>query len=108
MTLLYSLYQVGGQMVQRAASAEHPLPVTPMAAGGVPMVQGLTREQLDSAPVAVSTQLLGGTIPAHDNVLMTYTGANLTTVQYRQNLAVVATVTLTYDALGNMLSATRS
>lgn len=32
MTLLYSLYQVGGQMLQRAASAEHPLPVMASAA----------------------------------------------------------------------------
>jgi hypothetical protein len=63
---------------------------------------------LVSGASPVSMQVLGGTIPAYNNMLMSYTGTNLTTVQYRLNVAVVATVTMTYDASGNMLTATRS
>lgn len=64
--------------------------------------------ELVTSPTGVSIKVIGSVIPDHNNVLMTYTGSNLTTVQYRLNTTVVATITMTYDESGNMLTATRS
>lgn len=50
-------------------------------------------------------------IPAHDYISMTYTGANMTGVVYRQGGAsgtIVTTLALTYDANGNVLTVTKS
>jgi len=64
---------------------------------------------LVSGASPVTLQVLGAAIPPHNNVLMSnFVGNNAQTVQYRLNTTVVATVTMTYDATGNMLSATRS
>jgi len=52
--------------------------------------------------MAVSSKgalLLNGLVPEeYDEAVLGYTGADLTTVTYKLNDAVVATLTLTYDA----------
>lgn len=53
----------------------------------------------------------GLAIPEHNRIELTYTGANPTTIVYKQGGAsgtVVATLTLTYDGNNNVLSVTRS
>jgi hypothetical protein len=53
----------------------------------------------------------GLAIPRHDYIANTYTGDNLTEVVYKlggSEGAVVATLTLTYDGSGNLLTVTRS
>lgn len=58
-------------------------------------------------PVSVG----GLSIPDADYISLGYTGANLTTVVYKSGGAsgtVVATLTLTYDGSGNILTVTRT
>jgi hypothetical protein len=53
----------------------------------------------------------GTGIPAHDYISNTYTDGNLTSVAYKSGGAggvVVATLTLTYDGSGNLLTVARS
>ena len=53
----------------------------------------------------------GLAIPEHNYISLAYTGANPTTVVYKQGGAggsTVATLTLTYDGNGNVLTVTRS
>ena len=50
-------------------------------------------------------------IPAHDHIANTYTGSNLTQTVFRAGGAsgtVVATLTMTYDGNGNLLTVARS
>lgn len=50
-------------------------------------------------------------IPPHDYLINTYTGSNLTETVYKRGGAsgtVVATLTMTYDGSGNLLTVTRS
>ena len=50
-------------------------------------------------------------IPTHDYIANTYSGTNLTVAVFRRGGAsgtVVATLTMTYDGSGNLLTATRS
>lgn len=53
----------------------------------------------------------GLAIPEHNRIELTYTGANPTTIVYKQGGAsgtVVAMLTLTYDGNNNVLTVTRS
>lgn len=53
----------------------------------------------------------GLAIPEHNFISLSYTGLNPTTIVYRQGGAggnIVATLTLTYDGNGNVLTVTRS
>jgi len=53
----------------------------------------------------------GLAIPTHDYIANTYTGSNLTQTVFRRGGAsgtVVATLTMTYDGSGNLLTVTRS
>jgi len=55
--------------------------------------------------------LTGLSIPAHDSIALSYTGANLTGVVYRTggaSGAIVATLVLTYDGSSNLTSVTKS
>lgn len=50
-------------------------------------------------------------IPVHDYIANTYTGSNLTQTVFKRGGAsgvVVATLTMTYDGSGNLLTVTRS
>ena len=50
-------------------------------------------------------------IPTHDFVQNTYTGSNLTKVEFKRNGSgghVVATLDMTYDGSGNLLTVARS
>jgi hypothetical protein len=50
-------------------------------------------------------------IPTHDYIANTYSGTNLTVAVFRRGGAsgtVVATLTMTYDGSGNLLTVTRS
>lgn len=50
-------------------------------------------------------------IPTHDYIVNTYTGSNLTKTQFKRGGAsgkVVATLDMTYDGSGNLLTVTRS
>jgi hypothetical protein len=50
-------------------------------------------------------------IPAHDYIALTYTGSNLTGVEYKDGGAggtTVATLTLAYDGSDNLTSVTKS
>lgn len=63
---------------------------------------------VSDGPLATTSGLA---IPAHDYIANTYTGSNLTEVVYRTggaSGAVVATLALTYDGSGNLLTVTRS
>ena len=53
----------------------------------------------------------GLSIPVHDYISNTYTGSNLTQTVFKRGGAsgvVVATLTMTYDGSGNLLTVTRS
>lgn len=53
----------------------------------------------------------GLSIPAHDYISNSYTGSNLTQTVFKRGGAsgtVVATLTMTYDGSGNLLTVTRS
>lgn len=55
--------------------------------------------------------LTGLSIPAHDSIALSYTGANLTGVVYRTggaSGAIVATLVLVYDGSSNLTSVTKS
>lgn len=55
--------------------------------------------------------LAGLEIPAHDYIDLSYTGANLTSVVYKDGGSggtTVATLTLTYDGSNNLLTVARS
>ena len=50
-------------------------------------------------------------IPTHDYIANTYTGSNLTQTVFKRGGAsgkIVATLTLTYDGINNLLTVTRS
>jgi hypothetical protein len=50
-------------------------------------------------------------IPTHDYIANTYSGTNLTVAVFRRGGAsgkIVATLTMTYDGSGNVLTVTRS
>ena len=47
-------------------------------------------------------------IPAHDFINNTYVDGNLTVVEYKLNNVTVATLTMTYDVSGNVLTVTRT
>ena len=50
-------------------------------------------------------------IPTHDYIANTWTGANLTETVFKRGGSsgtVVATLTMTYDGSGNLLTVTRS
>jgi hypothetical protein len=55
----------------------------------------------------------GMAVPPHDHLVNTYTGDNITTVQYyrggqQENGTLVAQLDLTYDVSGNILTVTRT
>jgi hypothetical protein len=53
----------------------------------------------------------GLSIPTHDYIANTWTGSNLTQTVFRRGGAsgvIVATLTMTYDGSGNLLTVTRS
>jgi hypothetical protein len=50
-------------------------------------------------------------IPTHDYIANTYTGSNLTKVEFKRGGSggkLVATLDMTYDGSGNLLTVTRS
>lgn len=50
-------------------------------------------------------------IPTHDYIVNTYTGSNLTKVEFKRGGAsgkIVATLDMTYDGSNNLLTVTRS
>jgi hypothetical protein len=96
------------QATQPVSAVELPLPTNAATELTLEAVNTKT-PALVSGASPVTLQVLGAAIPPHNNVLMSnFIGNNAQTVQYRLNTTVVATVTMTYDATGNMLSATRS
>jgi hypothetical protein len=56
-------------------------------------------------PLAISQGL---EIPEHDEIVLSYTGSNLTGVVYKLATATVATLTLAYDGNDNLTSVTKS
>jgi len=76
----------------------NPIPVND--AGGSLTVDGpLTDAELRATAVPVSgtvNTLTGLDIPKHDNIALTYTGENLTSVAYKVGASTVATLTLAY------------
>lgn len=46
--------------------------------------------------------------PTYDEIDLSYTGANLTLVQYKLSEAVVSTLTLTYDDSNNLIKVVRT
>jgi len=60
---------------------------------------------------ALKVDIAGLDIPAHDYISLSYTGSNLTGVVYKEGGSggtTVATLTLTYDGSGNLLTVARS
>lgn len=55
------------------------------------------RAYIATDPQAPLATLTGLAIPEHDTVELSYTGADLTGVTYKQGAATVATLTLTYS-----------
>lgn len=50
----------------------------------------------------------GLSIPKHDEIVLSYTGSNLTGVVYKLATATVATLALAYDGNDNLTSVTKS
>jgi hypothetical protein len=53
---------------------------------------------------------IGGSIinAVYNNIQLSYTGNNLTTVQYYQDLTLVNTLTLTYDGSNNLIEVVKT
>ena len=89
------------------------VPVAPnISRGSGVMDANTTRVTLatDGPTVAALSSIAGLTIPAHDYIALTYTGTNLTGVQYRTGGAtgtIVGTLTLAYSG-SNLTSVTKS
>lgn len=50
----------------------------------------------------------GLSIPEHDEIVLSYTGSNLTGVVYKLATVVVATLTLSYDGSDNLIGVVKS
>jgi hypothetical protein len=66
---------------------------------------GKGRTVSPSDPLPIVT---GFSIPKHDYVELSYTGSDMTGVTYKLGGTTVATLTLTYDGSGNLLTVTKS
>ena len=50
----------------------------------------------------------GLSIPEHDEIVLSYTGSNLTGVEYKLATVTVATLTLSYDGSDNLIGVVKS
>ena len=64
----------------------------------------VTSPSLSALPIIIS----GLGIPAHDSVELTYTDGRVTTIVYKSSGSTVATVSLTYNAEGDLLTVAKS
>lgn len=62
----------------------------------------------DAAGNPTGAALPGLSIPAHDEIVMSYSGGNISTVVYKADSVTVATLTMTYDLSGNLTSVVRT
>jgi len=92
-----------------------------LISGNVPVAPNITRGggaidsntqrvtlATDGPGVAALNSIAGLAIPAHDNLALTYTSGNLTSVAYRTGATTVATLTLAYNGSNQLTSVSRS
>jgi hypothetical protein len=102
-----------GTSVEISNDEGNPIPTAPnIEQGGGATTPTTTRVTLasDGPGVADLASIAGLSIPAHDYIALSYTGTNLTGVQYRTGGAsgtIVGTLTLAYSG-SNLVSVTRS
>jgi hypothetical protein len=105
---------VGADGQGRTVSTVDPLPVDIGSATLSVTADGVEIKNDEGNPVPVSgtvNVLTGLEIPEHDYIALTYTGSNLTGVEYKDGGAsgtTVATLTLAYDGNDNLTSVTKS
>lgn len=91
-----------------------PIPVDIQGATLTLTADGVEIKNDEGNPVPVNgtvNTLTGLSVPSHDFIGMSYTGANLTQVVYKtggSGGSTVATLTLAYDGSNNLISVTRS
>jgi hypothetical protein len=54
------------------------------------------------------SKLVGFEIPPYDTIELEYTSGNLTSVVYKKENSTLATLTLSYDVNGNLISIVKS
>jgi hypothetical protein len=89
-------------------TAVKPLPVDIQGATLSVTADGVEIKNDSSNPIPT---VEGLSIPEHDYIALTYTGSNLTGVEYKDGGAggsTVATLTLAYDGNDNLTSVTKS
>jgi hypothetical protein len=64
----------------------------------------VTSPYLASLPIVLS----GLGIPSHDSVELTYTSGKITTIIYKSSSSTVATVSITYNAEGDLFTITKA
>jgi hypothetical protein len=70
-----------------------------------------TTHSIDVGRYSANQVVSGLSIPEHDYISMTHAGGNLTGVVYKNGGSggqTVATLTLTYDGSGNLLTVTKA
>lgn len=104
---------VMGAEVEVKNDSGNPVPVAPTVQQGSGAVTPTTQRvtlATDGPGVANLASIAGLSIPAHDYIALSYTGTNLTGVQYRTGGAsgtIVGTLTLAYSG-SNLVSVTKS
>lgn len=68
-----------------------------------------TPQAADVATIKASASSIAGfSIPAYDNIVLSYTSSNLTGVVYKVGTTVVGTLTLSYDGSNQLTSVVKS
>lgn len=70
----------------------------------------MTSVNIKAGRYSSDSSLTGFNVPPHDYISLAYSGANMTGVTYKQGGAsgtTVATLTLTYNGSGNVVSITK-
>ena len=105
---------IGSDGFERQVSPASPMPVDIGNATLSVTADGVEIKNDTGNPVPVSgtvNVLTGLEIPDHDYIALSYTGTNLTGVEYKTGGAggtTVATLTLAYDGNDNLTSVTKS
>ena len=77
----------------------------------IPSYSNATTSKIDSGTFSARQTIEGLSIPAHDHIALSYTGANLTGVSYKlggSSGQTVATLALAYDGSSNLTSVTKT
>lgn len=73
----------------------------------VVQVADLAGNVSESVPNLLASLISGFTYPAHDQITVSRTGGRVTSIVHRSSTVAVSTLTITYDADGNLTGITQ-